>query len=349
MGKLPIPGFVDLQVNGFLGTGFSSPDLTEESFAATCRALLAEGTAAFLPTLITSPIHVCERNLLIMATVMAREAFQGQLLGIHLEGPFISGESGARGVHNPDYVREPDVALLQDLQAWAGGRIRLLTLAAEADGAEELARFAVSQGITVSIGHSMAGEADLARLVRAGATALTHLGNGLPHLLPRHDNPIWAGLANDGLVAMAISDGHHLPAPLLKTMIRAKGVGRMAIVSDASPLAGLPPGRYTDLGIDAVLEPSGRLHDAASQYLAGSSATMLQCMNHLASLGILSLDELLALGSFNPLRLAGIDPEGIRAEAELFYDSGTRTFSISRPDGRPQRPHPAPFSSFGCV
>jgi N-acetylglucosamine-6-phosphate deacetylase len=324
--SLSIPGFVDLQVNGYQGVDFSSPDLTEEAFIDACRALLDAGTVAFLPTIITSPIEVYRRNLPLLTRVIPRDEFQGRLLGIHVEGPFISAQPGAVGAHNPAYVHEPDVSLLQQLHDWADGRIRLLTLAAEVEGAEELASFAASLDITVSIGHSLAGEADLERLVRAGATGLTHLGNGLPNTLPRHDNPIWAGLANDALTAMVIADGHHLPVPVLKAFVRAKSTERIVVVSDASPIAGLPPGRYTALDNVAILEESGRLYNPEKQCLVGSSATMLRCMNHLASLGLLSLDELLAVGFFNPLSLISVDPADVYAESRLLWDGSTATF-----------------------
>lgn len=324
----PVPGFVDLQVNGFKGIDFSSPDLTEKDFIHACRLLLAEGTTAFLPTVITSPRYVYERNLPLIATVMESDEFQGRLLGIHLEGPFISGQPGAVGAHNPDYVRKPDTSLLDQLHEWSGGAIRLLTLAAELDGADELARLAVSLGITVSIGHTLADEADMERLAQAGATALTHLGNGLPNMLHRHHNPIWAGLANDGLAMMIISDGHHLPSPMMKSLIRAKGVAEVAIVSDASPVAGLPPGHYTTLGCEAILEESGRLHNPQMGCLVGSTATMLQCMNYLASLGFLSMGELVEMGFHNPLRFIGINPGDVRGELQASYEDEAGVFAF---------------------
>jgi len=298
-------GFVDLQVNGFLGVDFSSPELTEVDFILACRALLAQGTAAFLPTVITSSLDTYARNLPLMADVMAREEFQGRLLGFHLEGPFISRVPGAVGAHNPAYVRDPDVALLEQLLDWAGVRVRLLTLAAELPGAEDLAHCAVERGITVSIGHSLFTTADLDHMANAGATALTHLGNGLPNVLPRHDNPLWVGLAHDAYTAMLITDGHHLPASVIKVAARAKRADRFIVVSDASPVAGLPPGRYHVLDNDAILEPSGRFHNPEKQCLVGSSATMAQCMAHLASLDVFSETELQQVGWGNPLRLIG--------------------------------------------
>ncbi len=301
--------FVDLQVNGFLGVDFSSPELTEADFIRACRALLAEGTAAFLPTMITSPLEVYERNLPLMARamdrLMAREEFAGRLLGFHIEGPFISREPGAVGAHNPAYVREPDIAMFEKLFDWAQGRVRLLTVAAELPGVEDLVRFAVARGVAVSIGHSLFDTADLDRMAEAGATALTHLGNGLPNMLPRHPNPLWVGLAHDAYMAMVIADGHHLPPEVLKTAVRVKGPDKLIVVSDASPVAGLPPGRYHMLDNDAILESSGRFYNPEKQCLVGSSATMAQCMAHLAGLGELSEAELVKVGHVNPLALIG--------------------------------------------
>jgi len=297
--------WVDLQVNGFLGVDFSSPELTEADFIRACRALFAQGTAAFLPTLITSSLGTYARNLPLMASVMARDEFQGRLLGFHLEGPFISRVPGAVGAHNPAYVCDPDMGLLAQLFDWADGRVRLLTLAAELPGAEHLARCAVERGIAVSVGHSLYTTADLDRLADAGATALTHFGNGIPNVLPRHDNPLWAGLAHDAYTAMCITDGHHLPAPVIETVARVKGADKFIVVSDASPVAGLPPGRYHVLDNDAILEPSGLFHNPEKQCLVGSAATIRQCMAHLAGLSVFSEGELDSVGRSNPLNLIG--------------------------------------------
>lgn len=325
-----IPGFVDLQVNGYLGTDFSSPNLTRDSLAAACSALLDHGTAAFLPTMVSSAIEVYERNLDLIAEVAESDAFRGMLLGIHLEGPFISGQPGFVGTHDPGHVRKPDASLLRRMQQWARGKIRLLTLAAELPGAEDLAHCARELGIVVSVGHSASGQADLERLASAGATALTHLGNGLPNTLPRHDNPIWAGLANDNLTAMIIVDGHHLPDYLIKVLLRAKDVAASVVVSDVCPIAGLPPGEYDCFGSRVVLEESGRVYNPARDCLAGSGMPMLQAMNHLASQRFLSERELLALGFHNPLRLIGVDPTALRAETRWTYDRQTARFSLYR-------------------
>ncbi len=325
-----VPGLVDLQVNGFKGIHFSDLSLTQESFALACRGVLESGTTAFLPTLITSPAEVYEHNLPIIAAAVHSEEFRGRLLGIHLEGPFISAQDGARGAHDPRWIKKPDVGYLEQLLVWADGQVKLLTIAAELQGAEDLAQRASSRGIAVSLGHQMTSEEDLRRLVQAGAVSLTHLGNGVPAMLNRHNNPVWAGLANDDLMATIISDGHHLPTCLLKTIIRAKGAGRCVVISDASSPAGLEPGEYEVLGHRHVLDENGRLYVPATGYLAGSSATMLECMNHLASLDLVSPDELIAMGFHNPLRLIGLGPKDVAGERNLRFDAERRVFYVEK-------------------
>lgn len=305
------PGLVDLQVNGYKGVDFSGSDLTAADFARACRQLLAGGTTAFLPTLITSPADIYERNLPLIAETIDKDEFRGRVLGIHLEGPFISRQDGARGAHTAEWVRNPDAGYLDELIHLANGKVRLLTIAADQEGAVELSRHATSRGIVVSLGHHMATDQDLDRLVQAGAKALTHLGNAVPAMLERHRNPIWAGLANDGLWATLITDGHHLPPALIKTILRAKGPQRCIVVSDASPLAGMPPGRYKSMGANVVLEGNGRLYNPATGYLAGSSATIPQCVDCLRNLGLLDPDDLVRVCFSNPLALIGCTPEDV--------------------------------------
>jgi N-acetylglucosamine-6-phosphate deacetylase len=321
---LRLPGLVDLQVNGFQGVDFSGADLTEADCARGFHALLQAGTTAFLPTLITSPAEVYAHNLPMLAHVMDREEFQGRVLGIHLEGPFISAQDGARGAHAARWVKAPDVRYLEELTRLADGKVRFLTIAADQQGAEELSRYATSRGITVSLGHHMADEQDLQRLVAVGAKALTHLGNGVPALLSRHQNPVWAGLANDDLSATIIADGHHLPPSLLKTILRTKGPDRCVVISDASPLAGLPPGEYRSMGAQVRLEASGRLHNPATGYMAGSSATILDCANHLAALSLVNPDALVRMLFYNPLRLLGVRPNQVRTEQRILFDVKNR-------------------------
>lgn len=319
---------VDLQVNGYHGVDFSDGQLTRDGFNEACERLLDAGTGAFLATLITASPAVYEHNLPLIAEVVASGRFAGQLLGVHLEGPFLNPAEGAHGSHNPRWIVPPDTHLLDHLLDLADGCVRLLTIAADVPGADDLTRHARRRGLAVSLGHHLATPEDLARLCAAGAAALTHLGNGMPAMVDRHANPLFAGLDADGLSAMIITDGHHLPPPLIKTIVRTKGPARCIVVSDASPIAGLPPGRYRTLGNDVILEVGGRLYNPKTGYLVGSSATILDCMNHLASLNLLATDELIATAWTRPLGLIGVDPADVRPRRAVTYDEDNRRFIL---------------------
>lgn len=325
---MDIPGFIDVQVNGFLGIDFSSESSNEADCIKACQALLERGTVGFLPTVITSSEDIYEKNLPIIAKVMAMPEFKNKLLGIHIEGPFISPEPGAVGAHNPKWVQEPNIDLFKKILDWSNGTVKMLTIAAEQPNADKLAKFATEQGVVVSLGHQLATEDDLKRLSDAGAKCLTHLSNGMPNMIHRHKNTIWAGLANDDLIALLITDGHHVPASLIKVALRAKGLDKVIVTSDAAPLAGFPPGKYHVLGNDAVIEENGLLHNPVKGCMVGSSATMIQCMNYLAKLDYLTLDEMLKVGFYNPLELLNIDPQLIQSDTTIRYDESSKTFSV---------------------
>lgn len=296
-------GWVDLQVGGFVGVDFSSLELTKDSFRKACREILSSGTSVFLPAIGTVSEDIYEQNLPLIAEVISDSEFSSRIPGFHLEGPFLSPMQGASGAHNPKWMKKPEIDVLRKLSMLCGEKIKLLTLAAELEGVGNLIRYASKAGISVSLGHQLADAEQIAEAAKAGAKALTHLGNGLPQMLPRHPNPIWDGIAEDSLTAMLITDGHHLPLSVIKTIIRAKGVGKCIVVSDAAPAAGLPPGRYKHLSNDIVLDRSGRLYCPSLNCLSGSSFSMSRCMNYLERLGFLSEKELLMLGYENPLKL----------------------------------------------
>ena len=325
---MDVGGFIDLQVNGYNGVSFSATDLTHDSCEAACSAILKEGGClAIIPTVITSPLATYEHVLPILADVIEEgKGLKGRLLGIHLEGPFISPFKGAVGAHPASEVLSPflhtskrntGIELLERWQLLARGHIKIITIAAEGDGASELCEHAVNKmGITVSLGHMLASGSDISKLASAGATLLTHLGNGCPNELHRHKNHMWPALADDRLTAMLISDGQHLPREVLITALRCKGLHRTIITSDVAPVAGLPDGEHLCFG--SVVHVEGRfVRSADRSCLAGSGALMLDCMNHLASLAItpqagrvepLSLSELLTMGFDNPLRAIGLEP-----------------------------------------
>lgn len=296
--------YVDLQINGYKGIDFSDPALTEDQFLTTAEHILNSGTALFLPTIVTSPREVYMRNPALIRHAAESHGLLKHIPGLHLEGPFISPKPGAVGAHRPSCVREPDCGFFDEIMANCGNYVKLLTVAPEVPGMDELISHASAKGVVVSCGHQLAGAEDLDRAVKAGAKLLTHLGNGCPNLINRHNNMIWAGMACDDLTAMIITDGQHLPKELIKCIIRCKGVDRVIVTSDAVSVAGLPPGRYPCWDNDAVLEPNGRFHNPVKGCLIGSTFCVRQCAEFLASLGY-SEEDIDKMTITNPLKMIG--------------------------------------------
>ncbi len=327
---MKIPGFIDLQINGYTGIDFSNDNLTRETVTRAFEAIVRSGTAGFFPTLFTSPIALFERNLPLLAQAMEEEPWGKYALGIHIEGPFLCPLPGYIGAHNPAWVLPPDVGLLEQFQKWANGKIRIITLAAGQPGAEALAAAARKLGMAVFLGHQKCETEDLKSLAASGAVALTHLGNAIPHEMNKFKNPFWSAFVTDELTATIIPDGHHLSLELLEVILRIKGPERIAVISDAAPFAGLPPGRYSTLSNEIILEPDGKLWNPVKNCLAGSSFNMLGCMNYLARNFNFSKEELLKTGFFNPLRLADLSPERApQTSYQLEFDEKSRQFFLS--------------------
>ena len=297
------PGWVDLQVNGYNGVDFSDPALSEEDFLRAADGVFRSGTALFLPTIVTSAPEVYSRNPALMRRAAEKHGLLDRIPGVHLEGPFISPKPGAVGAHNPQWVQTATAPAVERLFQQGEGFIRMMTFGADAPGVANAIRQACELGIAVSVGHHLADAAEIRAAADAGARTLTHLGNGIPNSIDRHRNPIWAGLAEDRLTAMIITDGHHLPAEVVKVICRCKGAEKIIVTSDASPAAGFKPGRYHVLGNDAILEPGGRLYNPEKQCLVGSASILAQCMAFLESLEIFSEAELLQVGRTNALAL----------------------------------------------
>jgi N-acetylglucosamine-6-phosphate deacetylase len=317
--RRPIPrkGFVDLQVNGYMGVDFSSPGLVAEDIHRITETLLASGTLAYCATIITADLETYERNLKLLARTASEPGVKGRLLGIHLEGPYLSSEDGARGAHSAVKVRRPDRTEFDRFQDWAEGLISILTIAPEAEGALELISHVRRKYATViSLGHHLASRETIDRAVDAGATLVTHLGNGCPNLLPRHDNILVHQLANDRLIVGLITDGNHLPRDFVLVALRCKGADRVFVVSDSAPIAGYAPGVYETLGHQVRLTETGRIENLHAPHLVGSGWNMAQCMRWLRSLNVLSDDELWRVGLEIPLAIVNAElPERLLSGA----------------------------------
>lgn len=306
-------GFCDLQVNGAFGVDINAADVTVEDLRRLCERLLAQGVTTWLPTVITAPTDTILRQLSLLRQACEQdELCAATIAGIHLEGPFLSPQDGARGAHDARFLLTPDLALFARFQAAAGGRIRLVTLAPELPGAIDFIQSLAERGIIPAIGHSLADENTLQQAVAAGARLSTHLGNGLPALLPRHNNPFLHQLANDGLMAGVIFDGHHLPPALRRILLRAKGVERLIMVSDATRLTGMAPGRYHEaVGGEVELSAAGRLSLAGTPYLAGAARTLLQDAALMLFEDQIPLDSVLRMTVENPRRLLGCQSDSL--------------------------------------
>ena len=295
LARLEFPGFFDLQVNGFAGVDFNNPDVRPDLVSHAIAAMRATGVTRLLPTLITSSFESFARCARSLARIQ-----DPAIAGLHMEGPYIAATDGPRGAHPRAHVRAAALDDFQRRQEAAEGRIVLVTLAPEVDGAIPLIEHLVAAGIRVAIGHTDATPEQIRDAIRAGATLSTHLGNGCARVLPRHSNFLWEQLAADALLASLIVDGHHLPPATVKTMIRAKTPARTILVTDAVAAAGQPPGIYEIGGAKITLSADGQVRDSVGWWLAGSALTLDQAVANTVKFTGLSLEQVLPMASTQP-------------------------------------------------
>ena len=322
------PGFIDIQVNGYDGQEFSSAELTPEKVAAIVRRHYAFGVTGICPTLTTQSREVFDHG--VRAIAAACEAWPDigrRIVGIHLEGPYMSTEDGPRGAHPREHCRLPDWDEFCGWQAAAGGRVKIMTMSVEFEQAPDFIARATASGVVIAIGHTAANSQQIRAAVDAGARLSTHLGNGAHRMLRRHPNYFWDQMADDRLSASLIVDGHHLPPEVVKTLVRAKSAARTILVSDESGLAGLPPGRYVGSGCELEILPDGRLVIAGQdQLLAGASRPIGDGIANVVRFAGVSLAEAVAMATHNPAQLLNCPVGGLTpgSPADLvFFDLQT--------------------------
>jgi N-acetylglucosamine-6-phosphate deacetylase len=291
------PGFVDLQVNGFAGVDFLSADA--DGYRRAGEALLETGVTSYLATFITAP----EDDLLAALRAVPREITAPRIVGVHLEGPFLS--PARLGTHPPAAQRDPDPALLRRLLD--AGPVRLLTLAPELPGAAALIDLCTERGVVVSCGHSDATAAEAEDAFARGAKAVTHVFNAMRPLRHRDPGIAGAALVREDVVVALILDGIHLAAETA-TIVWRTAHGRVALVTDAIAGAGLGDGAYA-LGGVAVQIRDG-VARGPDGVLAGSTLTMIDAVRNLHALGA-SLEEALAAATSVPARLLGLATTGM--------------------------------------
>jgi N-acetylglucosamine-6-phosphate deacetylase len=265
----------DLQANGFAGVDFQRPGLPAAEMERAVAALRAHDTARILLTLITDTVEAMAAQLEHCERLAAgRPAVRAMLAGYHLEGPYLLPEPGYHGAHDPRKMKRPDCREFDRLWAASGGQVRLITLAPEWPGSAEFIRHVVAHGVRVAIGHSNADDRAIDEAVAAGLTLCTHVGNGTPMQLPRHDNIIQRLLARDELWAVFIPDGIHVPPGTLRNFVRAKPREKVLFTSDCMAAAAAAPGRYTLGKIEVEAGADGVVREPGRPNFAGSALTM---------------------------------------------------------------------------
>lgn len=316
-GRYLAPGFIDIQVNGFSGVDFNNPQAPHEEIARAIRVQWASGVTRLYPTVITgSPEHM-ESALRNLARAKEAVAEGVSIDGFHVEGPHIGIEDGPRGAHPKQWVRKPDFDEFQRWQDATGGRIRIVTLSPEWPEAPRYIERIVGQGTVASIGHTGANAQQIADAVSAGATLSTHLGNGAHAVMRRHPNYLWDQMAEDRLMADFIVDGIHIGAAFLKTALRAKGIERSVLVTDASAPAGAAPGRYY-LGEQAVdLTEDNRVVLAGTEKLAGSALSMDRAIGNVVRMAGVTLADAVRMATVNAAKAGRAAEFGVGQRADV--------------------------------
>jgi N-acetylglucosamine-6-phosphate deacetylase len=269
-------GFFDLQVNGYGGVDFNSDAITEEDLHTACEKLRTDGVDGILATVITNDLNSMCRQLRALSGMRERDPLARELIaGFHVEGPFLNQTPGYRGAHPAGHIVPATVDAMEKLLDAGQGVVRLVTLAPERDPEFRVTRMLANQCVVVSAGHTDASLETLKGAIDAGLSMFTHLGNGCPMLLPRHDNIIQRALSlSESLWLTFIADGAHVSWPALRNYLRAAGLEKSVIVTDAISAAGLGPGRYTLGHWDLVIGPDRVARAPDGSHLVGSAGTM---------------------------------------------------------------------------
>ena len=322
------PGYIDLHIHG--GAGHDVMDLTVDALPAIERLLARHGVASYFPTTVTAPIDATLRALDNLATAIEsrqqkREHGRASPLGIHLEGPFIS--HARRGVHPAQNLLPPTIQAFERFWQAARGHIRMVTIAPELGGVDEVIAEAARRGICVSLGHSDADLASTQRGIAAGARHATHTFNAMRPLNHRDPGILGAVLTDPRVSADMIVDGIHLDPAIVRLVANAKGPENTVLITDATAAAGMPDGTY-HLGSFEVEVRDGRC--MANGKLAGSVLTMDQAVRNLASFADWSLPQAIAAATRNPARVVALNKGVLTAGADADFVVLSREGMVQR-------------------
>lgn len=317
------PGLIDVQVNGYAGVSFTDSDLTVDGVKKVTEGLWKEGVTTYLPTIITSSGDNTRKNLKVLNASLSDNSIAKSVPGFFLEGPYISPDDGFRGAHNAQYVREPDWDEFLSFIDASGGNIIKTTVAPEKDGAMDFIVNCRKEGIIVAIGHHNGNAEQIHEAAQKGAWISTHLGNGCANMIHRHNNPLWAQMADDRLTPTIIADGFHLNPDELSVFYKVKGAHNLLLISDITKLAGLPPGEYEWDGKQVLLTREGKLRLPDLDVLAGASFSIRKGVGNMVKYTGCSLEDAIRMAGANQARLFGWQDRGSieigkRADLVLF-------------------------------
>lgn len=300
----PSPGFVDLQVNGHAGVDFNGDHLDVREVELACDKMRKGGVAGILATVITDDISLmCHRIKNIVQVCNTEQSIKDMIWGIHIEGPFLNPNPGFIGAHPKNAVRPADLTLMSLLLRAGWDLVRIVTLAPEQDPDCKVTRELVSRRIIVSAGHTDASIDQLRIGIEAGLSMFTHLGNGCPLQMHRHDNIIQRVLSlTDQLWIGFIADCVHIPAPALRNYLRLAGENAF-VVTDAIQAAGLGPGSYKLAGQTVNVDEDLSTWSSDRSHLIGSASTMSNAVANLHDKLGLNEDEIHRMTSTNPRRI----------------------------------------------
>lgn len=302
-----VPGFVDIHVHGGAGADFS--DATLDAIDAACAFHARGGTTSLLATLRTAPVDDIVRGLAVLRQAVGKPRAGAEVAGVHIEGPYFApAEAGAQP---PGSIKDPEPEEWARMLQFAD-IVKRMSVAPERPRALELGRDLVAHGIVASIAHTAATLEDVVAAVEAGYTHVTHMYSSMSGLRRVHAyrilGVIEATLLFDELSTEMIADGRHLPPNLIKLIIKAKGIDRLCVCTDAVRVAGFPPGEYTAAGRTVIVEDGvAKLPDRS--VFAGSTATMDRCVRTMVHEVGVGLQAAIKLATINPARFMRLDAD----------------------------------------
>jgi len=308
-----VPGFIDVHIHG--AGGADTMDATTEALNTMASILPQEGTTSFLATTITQDKDEILKALRNAADYISNHNHSGkaEILGVHLEGPFIN--ESRKGAQPADHIIAPDVELFAKMQEAAGNHIRLVTLAPEKENGYEFITYLAENGVIASVGHSDATYGQMAEAVKAGATHVTHLFNGMRGMHHRDPGVAGAALLFDELKIEIIADGIHVVPEMIDLSLRAKGTDGVILITDSMRAKCLKNGMY-DLGGQEVSVANGKAL-LADGTLAGSILKMKDSLKNMMVFSRISIEEAVKLASENPAKQLKIfDRKGSIAEGK---------------------------------